>query len=213
MSHFKLMQYVKAPIAGQAKTRLQPQFSAAEAAMIAQQLATRLAGQLHSWFGASHLELHIAGPMDHAFFADSAFNGMPQVPQITGDLGEKMRHSLNHALQQAAVNKAIIVGSDCVVFDRTHIQQVLLALDDVDLVLTPAEDGGYVLLASRVPIGNELANITWGQPDTLQQTLRQLQLNKRSYRLMPTLWDVDYAEDVHRAESLGLLTVSRETKF
>ena len=71
-----------------------------------------------------------------------------------------------------------------------------------DVVLGPAEDGGYVLVGMRRPIAAVFEGIPWGSGEVVQRTLIALRANDLSYRLLDTLWDVDRPEDLARLELL-----------
>jgi uncharacterized protein len=73
----------------------------------------------------------------------------------------------------------------------------------VDVVITPAEDGGYVLLAMRQPAVHQcssdwLQGVEWGSDAVLEQTIKRCDRQGLSYFLMPQSWDVDEYEDYQR---------------
>lgn len=160
------------------------------------------------------LELHIAGDPAHPFFQQALFHPVPSahtqaavktqhLPQVAGDLGDKMRSALNTSLSN--YDSVLLVGSDCPVFTPEHLSQAFQALEGsadqpgADLVLIPAEDGGYVLIGSRTPLPEDIfTGIAWGQSCVLEQTLNNLTHKGLSYTLLPSLWDVDHPEDVVR---------------
>jgi len=72
------------------------------------------------------------------------------------------------------------------------------ALDEVDVVLGPSEDGGYVLIGARRVLPGMLADVAWGTEKALSQTCDRLTQAGLSFRLLPQRWDVDEPEDWHR---------------
>lgn len=199
-----LIQYAKEPVPGKCKTRLMPTYTAQQAAQIAALLTENVAAQNQQWqteFGADW-QLHYQG--NGEYFVQPKYQAAKLVPQVEGDLGRKMTASINAAL--TAYEQVLLMGSDCLTFSSALIAQVLNLLANHDLVLVPAEDGGYLLIASKVPLNNELSDVTWGSPNTLQQSLDGLKQQGHSVALTDTIWDVDYAEDLARAKQEGLLS-------
>ncbi len=124
----------------------------------------------------------------------------PILLQQGDDLGERMQHALAWGLQRA--KKVIIVGSDCPVLNAEHLQIVRNKLDEHDHVFIPAEDGGYVLIASTECFSPIFHGIPWGCDQVLKQTRDKLLKGGKNVGYLPPLWDVDRPEDYKR-----LLTV------
>lgn len=117
------------------------------------------------------------------------------------DLGARMQHAAETAL--AASGAVVIVGADCPSVDVDYVQQALSALEQpqVDVVLGPAEDGGYVLLALKQPVPDCLfRDIDWGSDRVLAQSRAALRGNQLGWHELPPRWDVDRPEDVRRYE-------------
>ncbi|TBW56658.1 glycosyltransferase [Marinobacter halodurans] len=122
--------------------------------------------------------------------------GVPQFSQEGVDLGARMAHALSSGLAQAP--KALIVGSDCPSVDSGYIQQAYAALDKVDVVLGPSDDGGFVLIGARRDLGDTLTGIEWGTASVLGQTLAALSDAGFSVRQLANRWDVDDVTDWQR---------------
>ncbi|MGB7542815.1 MAG: TIGR04282 family arsenosugar biosynthesis glycosyltransferase, partial [Burkholderiales bacterium] len=115
----------------------------------------------------------------------------------TGDLGERMQRALAAALARS--ERAILVGSDIPALSAQYLRDAdrSLAGGD-DVVLGPAEDGGYVLIGLRRCDPELFREIPWGGPTVLAETRwRIARLGLRS-RELPALWDVDRPEDLER---------------
>ena len=143
----KLLVFTKSPVLGEVKTRLQPEYSPAQSLslhkiMMLNTLA--LAEKLNDF----DTELCCTPNRNTMFFLDCE-NRFPVTlsDQLGDDLGERMAFSLSVALQ--TYDKVIIIGTDCPEIDEDYINQAIQALDDVDAVIGPAADGGYVLLGLR----------------------------------------------------------------
>jgi glycosyltransferase A (GT-A) superfamily protein (DUF2064 family) len=73
-----------------------------------------------------------------------------------------------------------------------------------DVVVFPAEDGGYVLIGMREPEPALFSDMPWGTSDVMEETRRRLRRCSLTWQQPITLWDVDLAEDVERMQRLGL---------
>jgi len=116
--------------------------------------------------------------------------------QYGNDLGERMYHALSSGLE--SFDKVIIVGSDCPTVDKAYLVGAINALDSNDLVLGPAEDGGYVLLGASKVKPAMLDNIAWGCGEVLRSTVSNAENLSLSCALLDTTWDVDEYEDYLR---------------
>ncbi len=192
----------KAPVAGLAKTRLIPLLGAAGAAraqrgFALQTLATARAAS------TGDVTLWCAPEAAHHFFrALESRHGVPTRPQPMGDLGQRMATAMAHHFAHAAHTPLLIVGTDCPALTQEHLQQAADALQTVDVVLIPAEDGGYVLIGMRKPVPEVFAEVPWSTPQVLAQTQERLRLAGASWHELPTLWDVDEPVDWQRWQDL-----------
>lgn len=88
-----------------------------------------------------------------------------------------------------------------------YIRQACAALRASDLVLGPAEDGGYVLIGCKQVHAGLFANIPWGSDKVLARTLEQAEQLELSVTLLATLWDVDRPEDWARFQRMTIDSV------
>ena len=104
----------------------------------------------------------------------------------------------------------IVIGSDCPFYDRGLLKQAIEALDDVPLVLGPADDGGYYLIGMRTPVPEIFEGIGWGTGQVWEQTLRQARRLGIDIAELPVFYDIDTGEDLRRmTEDLAVATSSR----
>ena len=93
----------------------------------------------------------------------------------------------------------IVIGTDCPSVDAVYVARGFAALHRSDLVLGPAEDGGYGLVGiSRRSAGSLDAvfeGVDWGTDEVLAQTLDRAERCGLSVCLLETIWDVDSAAD------------------
>ena len=117
--------------------------------------------------------------------------------QAVGDLGTKMATCFQAELKH--VEKAIVIGADCPEIDPTDIQNAFSALDRCDIVIGPATDGGYYLLAMKKFHSFLFEDMPWSQENLLEQTLAKIQSEQLSVVLLDEKSDIDYWEDWEKA--------------
>lgn len=120
--------------------------------------------------------------------------------QPQGDLGERMRATMAYLLTEGA-SAVAVVGSDLPELTPALIGAAFAALagDPLALVLGPATDGGYYLVAAtRVP--DVFAGIEWGSPRVLAQTLDAAGAAGQRVIQLDTLGDIDTLEDLQRVK-------------
>jgi rSAM/selenodomain-associated transferase 1 len=147
------------------------------------------------------IELCCAPDTRHGFFADCVEDfGASLTPQGEGHLGDRMLDALTRALKTHRA--AIIVGADCPALTGRHIAEAAAMLAAHDAVLTPAEDGGYVLIGVTRADPRLFEDIEWGGDQVLARQRQNFsELGFRCHE-MPTLWDVDRPEDLPRLKTL-----------
>lgn len=122
-------------------------------------------------------------------------------PQRGSDLGTRMQNAAAELLHDYEV--VVLVGSDAPELSTRHIQQTLTLLNMHDLVLGPAEDGGYYLLAMKKAYTALFAGVPWGTSEVLRATLVQARSLNLSYALLQPLADIDTWQDLLRFAQAG----------
>ena len=191
----------KAPLAGQAKTRLEPALGQAGAARAHRQLVLRTLQTVAQ--AGLPVRLWCAPTSDQRFFrALARAHGLALATQPEGDVGVRMHAAfVDHARCSAA--PLLLIGTDCPAFDAAHLREAarrLLAGDEA--VFTPAEDGGYVLVGLRQPMAGLFEAVSWSSSQVMNQTRGHLQRLGLRWSEMPTLWDVDRPADWQRWQAL-----------
>jgi uncharacterized protein len=199
--------FCKAPIAGRVKTRLIPAFGAEKAAQIYRALLLKTlvtVDEARQRLGAS-ASLWVADDLTDSSLLDlSQRFGLPRYAQSAGDLGDRMFTCLR-SLQQKAT-RVVLIGTDCPAFTPEHLVNAANALTpESPWVFTPAEDGGYVLVGTSQADELPFRDMRWSDSTVMAETRRRLADASLMWSEMPTLWDVDCAADVNRAEQLGWL--------
>jgi rSAM/selenodomain-associated transferase 2/rSAM/selenodomain-associated transferase 1 len=192
----------RAPQAGRAKTRLIPALGATGAARAQRRfcLQTLHAAQA---YGPAALTLWCAPDDSQRFFrAVHRHAAVTCRAQADGTLGERMLHAFAAHFQAGTSLPLLLIGTDCPVLAPAHLRQAARALVTHDVVLTPAEDGGYVLIGMRRMVAQAFDAIDWSTPAVLAQTRERLRIAGVSWHELEPLWDVDEPADWDRLQQL-----------
>ena len=194
--------FARAPVAGRVKTRLAPRLGAAGAARLHMQLVEN-AVRTGREAKCGPVELHVTAP--HRLFDSLDI----EVKRQRGrDLGERMHGALRNALRR--FRTAVLIGTDCPALTPSDLRSAVRKLEGgADIVLAPAEDGGYALIAARRISLRIFTGVDWGSADVLTRTLRNARDARMRYRLLRTVWDVDRPEDLARLKSRPLSSAVR----
>jgi uncharacterized protein len=117
-------------------------------------------------------------------------------PQPTGSLGDRMRLTMAQLFDEGA-SVVVLVGSDLPDITPQLIREAVskLGRDRESLVLGPAHDGGYYLIAATTT-PDVFEGISWGSPHVLEQTKTVAATNGLRVHLLDLLRDVDSPEDL-----------------
>lgn len=113
--------------------------------------------------------------------------------QTQGDLGQKMQDAFASAFADGA-QKVVIVGTDIYDLDTDVIQEAFDKLNNHDLVIGPATDGGYYLLGMKILKKPAFQLKTWSTSSVFMETIHALKTEKIS--ILEQRNDVDYYEDI-----------------
>ncbi len=121
--------------------------------------------------------------------------------QQGNDLGERMKNAFTFLFPKG-YDKAVIIGTDCPGLSEEIISNAFDHLNSHDVVIGPAEDGGYYLLGMTQPYTTLFENIRWSTDTVLEKTIGKCESLHLSYQLLPLLNDIDEEKDL---ESFKLL--------
>ncbi|MDP5106210.1 MAG: TIGR04282 family arsenosugar biosynthesis glycosyltransferase [Polaribacter sp.] len=120
-------------------------------------------------------------------------NSYQKHQQVGEDLGIRMCNAFKNGFE-AGYEKVLIIGSDLHDLTTENIETAFNELDTNDIVLGPAEDGGYYLLGMKSLQENIFHNKKWGTATVRKDTLADLKDKK--VHLLHELNDVDVFEDI-----------------
>jgi hypothetical protein len=186
----------KAPIPGAVKTRLIPTIGAHAAAVLQERLTERaIATALAADVGP--VTLWCSPDATHSTFLKLVMQQRIILKrQPEGDLGARML-----AATAAGNGPVLVIGTDCPALTELHLRGAANALrEGNDVVIIPAEDGGYVLIGTRKPQPAIFADIAWGTNTVLADTRTRVIEQRLMLTEQPPLWDVDTEAEYARLE-------------
>ena len=162
--------------------------------------------KLHKWLVEDRLKtlardslfnvsLHVTDNPRDPYWAHLNLNySVPIYLQQGNTLGERMLKAVESTLAQN--DWVILLGVDCPDLDASYVESAIRELEKGrNLVIGPAEDGGYVLLGLRRVVRDIFYGIDWGTGSVFKQTMSVLDRQGiDSVTLMP-LRDLDVIDD------------------
>jgi len=123
--------------------------------------------------------------------------GIGLMSQREGDLGARMRAVFDDLFARRA-KAVIVVGSDLPTLAPETIERTIALLREPGkrVILGPAADGGYYLVAARRTPSNLFADIEWGTADVLNQSVAAAEAGGWEVVLLPKAHDVDTLDEL-----------------
>jgi rSAM/selenodomain-associated transferase 1 len=203
MSDTALVVMARYPEAGKTKTRLARTIGQTQATQLYQAFLTDLAVR----FADQDCSLHWAyTPADvdyQSFVATLAPDHAQQMwsfPQRGAEFGDRLRHAFQWT-QQQGFQRTIVISSDSPQISQDIIKQARAALDHADVVLGPADDGGYYLIAMHKPY-DVFSGIPMSTSVVAQMTIEAAQRQGLKVHLLDSLFDIDELPDLQRLAQL-----------
>jgi len=189
----RLLLFTKPAREGRVKTRLIGDLTAAEAAALHAAFLEDLLDRLQE----GDFELRLAWALDPG--EEVPAETIPGIRQQGDDLGERLYLALSDAASEAGVVAA--VGSDHPTLPLLLVQRAFERAEaGADVVLGPATDGGYYLIALRAAAVRRrlFQEIDWSTERVLAATLARCRELGLAVELLPEASDVDTPEDLRR---------------
>jgi rSAM/selenodomain-associated transferase 1 len=194
-----LIVFARAPRPGSVKTRLiEGGFTAEEACEIHLALLGDVLEQAaRAARGTAALSLAWSEPPATPPAPDLIPAGVTVETQAGSDLGERMARAIQEKLR-AGHRKALILGSDAPTLPADHLRAAFDALAAREIVIGPADDGGYYLIGmSRLHL-EIFRDVPWGSRNVLSVTRKRLAKAGTPHQEIGPWHDVDTAEDLKR---------------
>lgn len=121
--------------------------------------------------------------------------------QIGNDLGERIANAFATAFSQGQ-QKVVVIFSDFVELESYMIKEAFDVLENEDVVLGPAREGGYYLIGMKKFFPMLFEGKDWKSTNILIDTLIDLKKVNARYYLLKTLCDFSSLQDFELLEKL-----------
>jgi hypothetical protein len=191
-----LIVFTRYPEPGKTKTRMIPVLGASGAARLHRQMTEDTLIQVKELqvFRPISVEVYFAGGsqqlMQEWLGSDVVYR-----QQSEGDLGRRMASAFQASFA-VGMQRVVIIGTDCPDLKSQVISEAFRALEEYDLVLGPAEDGGYYLIGLVRLIPELFVGVSWGTSQVRQQTVEIAERFDLAIAYLPILKDIDRPEDL-----------------
>ena len=193
---------LKAPRAGQVKTRLASSIGSESATRIYRALVEHQLTQIPaSWCVVIHFAPSDAEAEMRGWLERLSSRGINFRPQPDGDLGVRLISAMDYGFASGA-DLVLFLGGDCPGITRSYLEEAEAALAESDMVIAGALDGGYVLLGLRRPVAAVFEVIPWSSDAVFAATLGQARAAGLSYQCLSPLEDIDDLESYERQRSV-----------
>jgi rSAM/selenodomain-associated transferase 1 len=191
---------IKFPVPGTVKTRLAKDIGEAAATEIYRQLAEEVLLRTRPET-REYERIIFYSPTDMLGRFEEWIPGERFRPQKGGDVGEVMSNAFNEMFDYGAA-KAVVTGTDIPGLHRGIIGQAFSELDRSEVVIGPAEDGGYYLIGMKLPRPEVFHGISWGTAKVLRETLSRIKELQLTPSILAPLSDLDNVGDLPALDRL-----------
>lgn len=195
MSNPLIIVFVRNPELGRVKTRLAKSIGD-QAALETYKILSKHTSKIISEIDSDQLIFYSDKIQDNDVW--TATNCKKQI-QTKGDLGQKMLAAFQYGFS-LSYKKIIIIGSDLYSLRPKHIESAFEQLENYDVVIGPALDGGYYLLGLNFIIPKIFKQKQWSTSSVLKETLSDLK--EFNVNLLEPLNDIDTYEDLKKEPQL-----------
>jgi rSAM/selenodomain-associated transferase 1 len=189
-----LILFLKAPIAGEVKTRLQPELTTDEALTLYKAMVEDLLERLQK---SNNFELILS--FTPATAEESLRNWLGDkfqyLAQTGDDLGQRLHHAFRWSFSQN-FSRAVAIGSDIPRLRLNHVEQAFSLLKENQVVLGPCLDGGYYLIGLDKPRPSLFSGIDWSTDLVSSQTMAKIREEALTVSQLDPLPYVDIYRDV-----------------
>lgn len=181
---------LKVPIAGKVKTRLAPPLSKKDAARLYECFIQDTFSRISVLKGIDIIAAYTPNGMA-AKVKKIAPPDITIIPQKGKDLGERLQNIFSQ-LFSIGYKMVAIIGTDSPDLPIEYIKKAFSALKGkTGLVLGPAEDGGYYLIAMSKECKEIFKDITWSTDTVFKETMEKAKRAGLKLAILPKWYDVD----------------------
>ena len=197
LSRDRVIVFTRYPEAGKTKTRLIPELGAEGAAELQRHMAEHAISRVRELATSRRISIEVSYQGGNPVLMKQWLGGDILFREQDGnDLGERMLTAFLDAFCNGA-ERVLLMGTDCPDITAQILEKAFQELERSDLVLGPAEDGGYYLIGLKEAYPELFVNVPWGTEKVLERTLEIAAVKGLSAGLVDRLHDVDRPEDLH----------------
>jgi len=194
-----LILFAKRPRLGAVKTRLVPPLSPEQALALYEAFLEDQIRFVRS-LAASGREVELS--TDESWVPEgklaAAAGEMARTEQGPGDLGERLCRAFVRSRASGAERTAI-VGADSPTLPSAHVEEAYRRLAaGAPAVVSPADDGGYVLIAMADPSPALFDDVPWGGSEVMATTRRRAEAEGIALAEIAPWYDIDELESLRR---------------
>ncbi len=180
--------FAKTPVLGSLKTRLAKTVGDEKALWVYQQLLKKTSTVLECL--THDVLIFFDGEAPNLF--GSSFMRYPKIQQQGKDLGARMEHAFAWGFAKG-YTKIVIIGTDLWELNAQLLDQAFESLDSFEVVLGPAQDGGYYLLGCKTLLPSLFKQKKWGAATVFRDTINDLK--DYSVAFLEEKNDIDHYSD------------------
>lgn len=193
----RLVVFLKAPRAGEVKTRLAASIGDDLAVHVYRALTRAVMAATRPRGPSDFTRVVCFAPADAeseiiAWLGDEAL-----LAQASGDLGTRMDQAFADSFASGA-EATVIIGTDSLAVDHAAVTAAFAALENADLVLRAAHDGGYTLIGLRKRESALFPGIRWSTGEVLAETLARAAAAGLRVAVQGPDADIDTADDLRQ---------------
>ncbi len=186
-----LVVFAKYPVPGEVKTRLSKQVGRDAATAFYACSIRYLLNRLQQKSGIFDIIIAVGQESRlHDFRAEFTGGDGYVAQDQTPDLGRRMRTTIKDCLHDG-YKKVGVIGTDSPNLPIDAIVEGFERLDTVDLVVAPAEDGGYYHIAVGADIPALFENIEWSTETVFEKTMQIADSLELRVHVGPVFYDID----------------------
>jgi len=195
-----LLVFAKTPKPGKVKTRLLAAVSAEVAAALHEACIADTLRLVRKMRGCDAIVFAAGGTRYFRELVKKQKRGarVRVLPQRGEELGVRMGNAFRKCFAMG-YREVVVIGTDTPWMGAERVRKAFSELKANDVVIGPAEDGGYYLLGMRKFVPEVFRAIPWSTERVLELTLKVIVKGKLRGKLLRRDFDLDRPEDLRAA--------------
>ena len=179
------------------KTRLVPPLTPDEAAAVARACLLDTLRRGPATVGAAWT-LFLDGAPDEELRRRAEADVVRILPQGDGDLGMRLERAFAR-LRAEGAGRVVAIGADSPTLDPARLAEAFDMLREHDVVIGPAEDGGYYLIGLSVDAGDFFRQTPWSTGEVARVAAERAAARGLSVATLQIGYDIDDEATLRRA--------------